>query len=79
MKIGAYAAKTHFSALLDRVEKGDRVSITRHGRVVAVLAPPPGVPDRTVDEAVAEIIALRKGRRLGEGLTVRDLIDAGRR
>lgn len=79
MKIGAYEAKTHFSALLDRVEKGEQVSITRHGRVVAVLTPPPGVPDRTVEEAIADIMALRKGRRLGEGLSVRDLIDAERR
>lgn len=78
MKIGAYEAKTHFSALLNKVEKGEHVSITRHGRVIAVLAPPPGANDRTVQEAIAGIKALRQGRRLGAQLTVRDLIDAGR-
>lgn len=78
MKIGAYEAKTHFSALLDRVERGERISITRHGRVVAVLSAPPGAAERTVDEAVAELLELRRGRRLGNDLSVRDLIDAGR-
>ena len=79
MNVGAYEAKTHLSALLDRVERGERVTITRHGRPVAVLVPPPGVPDRTAGEAVAALLELRRGRRLGPGLGVRDLIDDGRR
>jgi prevent-host-death family protein len=78
VNVGAYQAKTHFAALLNRVEKGERINITRHGRVVAVLAPPPGTPDRTVDEAVSEIMARREGRVLGPDLTIRDLIEAGR-
>jgi len=77
--VGAYEAKTHFAALLDRVERGERISITRHGRVVAVLVPPPEMPDRTVEEAIAEILEMRKGRALGDDLSVRDLINAGRR
>ena len=79
LNVGAYEAKTHLAALLDRVERGERVTITRHGRPVAVLAPPPGVPDRTAGEAVAALLELRRGRRLGSGLGVRDLIDEGRR
>lgn len=79
MNVGAYEAKTHLSALLDRVESGEHISITRHGRVVAVLSPPPGAPDRTVDEAISGILRLREGRVLGDDLTLRDLIDAGRR
>ncbi|HUG40712.1 MAG TPA: type II toxin-antitoxin system prevent-host-death family antitoxin [Longimicrobiales bacterium] len=78
MQVGAYEARTHLSALLDRVESGEHISITRHGRVVAVLAPPPGAPDRTVEEAVAGILELRRGRALGDDLTVRELIDGGR-
>lgn len=79
MEIGAYEARTRFSALLGRVEKGERISITRHGRVVAVLVPPSAAPERTRDEAVAEILAARRGRRLGDDLTVRDLLTEGRR
>jgi prevent-host-death family protein len=81
--VGAYEAKTHLAALLDEVERGERVTITRHGRPVAVLMPPSGLPGRTAGEAVAALLELRRGRRLreevGERLTVRDLIDEGRR
>lgn len=79
MEVGAYEAKTRLSALLDRVESGEHISITRYGKVVAVLSPPPGGVERTVEEAIDGILELRRGRTLGDGLTVRDLIDAGRR
>jgi prevent-host-death family protein len=77
-KIGACQAKTQFAALLDRVEKGERIAITRHGRVVAVLAPPPGAPGRTAAEAIDALLELRRGRRLGRDVTIRELIDDGR-
>lgn len=77
--VGAYEAKTHLSELLDRVERGERVTITRHGKPVARLVPVPGAPDRTVDEAIDGILEARRGRTLGEGLGVRDLIQEGRR
>ena len=38
-EIGAFAAKTHLSKLLDAVEKGERIYITRHGKRVAELGP----------------------------------------
>ncbi|HXD05412.1 MAG TPA: type II toxin-antitoxin system prevent-host-death family antitoxin [Burkholderiaceae bacterium] len=37
--VGAFEAKTHLSALLERVERGEEFVITRHGRPVAKLAP----------------------------------------
>ena len=77
--VGAYHAKTHLAALLDRVETGERITITRHGRVVAQLIPAAGSAEHTVDEAVAGIVALREGCTLGPDLTVRALIDEGRR
>jgi prevent-host-death family protein len=79
MEIGAYEARTRFAALLKRVEEGERITIMRHGRPVAVLMPPPGVPDRTVSEAIDAIRAMRAGRKLGDGVTVRDLLEEGRR
>ena len=77
--VGAYEAKTHLAELLDRVERGERILITRHGRAVAQLVPAPGAPERTVDEAIEGIRGLRSGRRLGPGPSVRDLIEEGRR
>jgi prevent-host-death family protein len=40
-EVGAFEAKTHLSRLLDAVEKGERIFITRHGKRVAELAPIP--------------------------------------
>jgi prevent-host-death family protein len=50
--IGAFEAKTHLSRLLDEVEKGDSVTITKHGRPVARLVPAIGRPvPRRLSEA----------------------------
>ena len=38
-EIGAYEAKTRLAELLGRVERGERIVITRHGRPVAQLVP----------------------------------------
>ena len=38
-RVGAFEAKTHFSALLERVAKGETIAITRRGRLVARLVP----------------------------------------
>ena len=77
-RIGVYDAKTHLAKLLDEVEKGESVTITRHGRPVAKLVPVPGRRKRSVAEVIAAIRESRKGNRL-DGLTVRELIDEGRR
>ncbi|WP_025323370.1 type II toxin-antitoxin system Phd/YefM family antitoxin [Deferrisoma camini] len=75
--IGAYEAKTHLSALLDRVASGERITITRRGVPVAVLTPvPDGVRDAT--SAAADLRRLRRGARL-DGLTIREMIEEGRR
>lgn len=38
-EVGAFEAKTHLSRLLNEVEKGRSIYITRHGRRVAELVP----------------------------------------
>lgn len=38
-QIGAFEAKNTLGALLDRVERGEEIVITRHGKPVARLAP----------------------------------------
>ena len=39
MEIGAFEAKNTLGSLLDRVEKGEEIIITRRGKPVARLAP----------------------------------------
>ncbi|MDO9452964.1 MAG: type II toxin-antitoxin system prevent-host-death family antitoxin [Stagnimonas sp.] len=43
MEIGSYEAKTHLPKLLARVAKGERITITKRGKVIAELVPPGGV------------------------------------
>ncbi|MDR0591686.1 MAG: type II toxin-antitoxin system prevent-host-death family antitoxin [Bifidobacteriaceae bacterium] len=78
--IGAYEAKTHFAQLLDRVEAGESITITRHGRPVAHLAPGEGAGAVPRQAALAELAAVkrwREGSSLGD-LTIRAAIDEGR-
>lgn len=77
--VGAYEAKTHLSRLLDEVAQGARITITKHGHPVAILVPAPETRHRSTREAITALRAFRKGNRLGDDLSVRDLIDEGRR
>ena len=76
--VGAYEAKTHLSKLLERVEKGERFTITKHGVPVARLVPPDGAAEMSATDAVAELKRLRKDVNLG-GLSLREMIEEGRR
>ena len=74
--VGSYEAKTHLSRLLDRVAKGEQITITKHGVPVAKLVPvgTSGKLDRKA--AIEAMKALGKGRSLG--IPVRQAIEEGR-
>ena len=76
---GAFEAKTHFSNLLDRVEKGDRIVITRHGREVAILSPIAKRDSRNLPEIIERALAASKGVKWPKGMTTKDMINAGRK
>ena len=77
-EVGAFEAKNKLAALLDEVERGGEVVITRRGKAVARLVSPGDAFDRQgALRAVERIIANRKGRSLG-GSKIKDLIDEGR-
>jgi prevent-host-death family protein len=79
--VGAYEAKTHLPQLLDRVECGEAITITRHGKPVARLMPAEPVKHADVRAAVEEMKRFQKehGPNLGPGVTLRALIEEGRR
>lgn len=76
--VGAFEAKTHLSALLERVERGEEIVITRHGKPVARLVPAAAAETDRLDAVVEQIKALRRRTTLG-GLSWQDLRDEGRR
>jgi len=77
--VGAYEAKTHLSELLERVEAGEEITITKHGAPIARLVPVK--KEASPEERLAAIERIQKlalGLSLG-GLKVKDLIREGRR
>ena len=59
LTVGAYDAKTRLADLLDRVERGEQIVITRHGKPVARLVPE-GQPDLAAAHAALERLFARR-------------------
>lgn len=79
IEVGAYEAKTQLSSLLDKVEQGEEIVITRHGRPVARLSAfPPTTTPSADDDFERRFREARRGVRL-DGLKIKDLIEEGRR
>jgi prevent-host-death family protein len=79
-EIGAFEAKNTLGSLLDLVEHGEEVVITRRGKPVARLVREAAFVDREkARRAAADIVALRKGVTLGDDITLKELIAEGRR
>jgi prevent-host-death family protein len=76
--VGVFEAKTHLSALLDWVEAGEEVVITKHGRAVARLVGAGTIDRARVDAAFEKLKEMRRGTTLG-GLSWKMLRDEGRR
>lgn len=80
-EVGAFEAKNKLSELLDLVERGEEVMITRHGKAVARLVSPEARPNP--EEARAAMARLRaRAKALGLNLTLDEIKayrDEGRR
>jgi prevent-host-death family protein len=78
--VGTFEAKTRLSELLDRVANGDEITITRNGKPIARLVPvDPHAAASGRRDLARRIDKARRGVKLGPGLTLRRLIDEGRR
>ena len=78
-EIGVHEAKTHFSKLLERVEDGERFSITNGGKVVAVMVPPHDIAPDKANDAYRQLMALRTKFPIGTVREVRGWKNQGRR
>jgi prevent-host-death family protein len=76
--VGAYEAKTQLSKLLERVMKGERITITKHGVPVAILQPPDPGTSTDIKSVISEILKFREDHTL-KGYSLKDLIEEGRR
>ena len=78
---GAFEAKTHFSELLGDVINGEKFIITKHGVQVAMIIPftkeEAGVDP--VQDAIRALKKLRKGITLGKKLSIKKMLEEGRK
>lgn len=77
--VGAFEAKTHLSELLNRVSKGETITITRHGVPAAMLVPVGGTGKALTHKDIVDgMRALRKQIK-PDTMSVREMVEEGRR
>jgi prevent-host-death family protein len=77
--VTALEARARFSDLLNRVARGEKITITRHGAPVALLVPVEKAESKlTHTEIVEGMRALRKRVKTGK-ISVREMVAQGRR
>jgi prevent-host-death family protein len=77
--VGAFDAKTHLSDLLDRVARGERITITRHGVPAAMLVPVDDGKRKLSHEEVVQGMRALRARVKPDTMTVREMVNQGRR
>lgn len=78
MTIGIFEAKQKLSQLVERASNGEEIIITRRGKEQARLVPMAAVERRTLKEIFDSIMS-RPRIRLPKGVTIKSLIEGGRR
>ena len=74
--VGLFEAKQKLSELVDRAREGERIGITRRGKLAAVLTSAP--PETSLKGVFANIESIRKRAKLPRGFKVKKLIEEGR-
>jgi len=76
-KIGLFEAKQKLSEIVERAASGERIGITRRGKLAAIVVP--AHPETSLKEIFQDIERIRKRAKMPKDLTVKDLIEEGRR
>ena len=74
--VGLFEAKQKLSELVDRAREGERIGITRRGKLAAVLTSAP--PETSLKGVFADIERICKQVNLPRGVDVKDLVEEGR-
>lgn len=80
MQVSTFDAKTHLSALLDKVaHDGEIIIITRRGKPVAKISPVDEKHNKAqIKKAIAAIKTIGGKNTLGKDMTIRELIGRDR-
>ena len=74
--VGLFEAKQKLSELVDRAREGERIGITRRGKLAAVLSSAPA--ETSLKDVFEDIENIRKHAKLPRGVNVKDLVEEGR-
>jgi prevent-host-death family protein len=74
--LGLFEAKQKLSELVERAAEGERIGITRRGKLAAIVIP--ARPENSLKDVFDAIERTRKKARRPKGFRVRDLIEEGR-
>ena len=74
--VGLFEAKQKLSEIVERASEGERIGITRRGKLAAVIAPAPTQP--SLKDVFDDIEQIRKRARRPKDFRVKDLIEEGR-
>jgi len=78
-KVQASEAKTHLPRLLDEVERGETIIVTRHGRAIARIIPEAYQRQEEIDQAIGDIKELGKETGKASVEEILSLIREGRK
>ena len=75
MEVGSYEAKTHLSKLLERVRRGEKITITRRGKPIAELRPVAATDRTAFSAALARMDETRAHlRKRGHTISKTDIL-----
>jgi prevent-host-death family protein len=74
--VGLFEAKQKLSKLVERAEEGERIGITRRGKLAAYIVP--AKPARSIKDIFDDIEKGRKRTKPLRGITIKSLIEEGR-
>ena len=76
--MGLFEAKQKLSELVERASEGERIGITKRGKLSAMIVP--ARPEKSPAEVFVDIEEIRKrAKPLPKGMTIKGLIEEGRR
>jgi len=75
--VGLFEAKQKLSEIVERAAEGERIGITRRGKLAAVLGP--ARPSVNLEEIFNGIEEIRKRVKRPRGFSIKSLIEEGRR
>ena len=74
--LGLFEAKQKLSEIVERASEGEKIGITRRGKLAAIVVP--ARPQTSIEEIFNDIEEVRKRARRRKKISIKDLINEGR-